>query len=82
MKVVMFSAESKPFEINFWGILELDGKLESNFSHSEWGKDKEGFTRFKWDFSNAMKDEIPTLEFTSTLNNLWESSIQICMWEK
>lgn len=59
MKVVMFSGENKPFEINFRGILEQEGKLESNYSNSEWGKDKEGFTRFKWDFSKALKDEVP-----------------------
>jgi len=34
MKVVMFSVENKPYEIQFKAILEEEGKLESNYSIS------------------------------------------------
>ena len=75
MKVVMFSVENKPYEIQFKAILEEEGKLESNYSISQRGKDKNGKTRFKWNFNKEDKEHTPTLEFVSTLNNLRESSI-------
>lgn len=77
----MFGSESKPFALNFRSILEQQDKHDSNMSVSKLGRNKNDCTQFKWNFNPVDRDHTPKMEFLTSLNDLKESSIQVCVWE-
>lgn len=81
INVNLHSIEDQPVCTNFRCITP-ETKLESSWSFSKIGKynTKENQTSIAFNF-RVKKDSEPKLVFTTTMENLIDSSIQICLWK-
>jgi hypothetical protein len=82
LTIKFLNIEESPICSNF-KVITPDEKLESSWSSSKIGRHhtKEMMTSVHFDYIHRPTKRIPTISFLSKMEDIMNSSIQICIWK-